>query len=89
MGSDIYVSYIKNPDAEFFKMKKRQDFIIANGLPTPDDVEEYFMENEPHKDGVQIQLPTTYHYDDMDYFVAKFKVKDIPDGVETIIVEYG
>lgn len=88
MSSDIIIYYAEEPDNEFFEMVGRREFAIENGKVTPDNVEKYFMNNESCADGIKIEIPTTKYYDP-DYLSVKFNIDDIPDGIKTIIVEYG
>lgn len=85
----MYVSYIKEPDNEFFTMKGRRDYAEENSLSIPLDVEEYFADNEVYTEGIKVQIPTKRYYNDGDYFAVKFSVANIPNEATTIIVEYG
>ena len=89
MSCNIYVSYIKDPDEEFFLMLGRQNYAIDNGQLVPADVQEYFGDNEVYTEGIRVLIPTKQHYTDGDYFAVKFSVADIPNEAATIIVEYG
>lgn len=89
MSSDLYVSYIKEPDSEFFEMRGRREFAIENNEPIPDNVEDYFRSNDSCTSGIRIRIPVIEYYDDPDYLTVTFKVEDIPEDVKTIIVEYG
>lgn len=89
MSCDIYVSYIKEPDDEFFTMKGRRDYAEENGLSIPVDVQEYFADNNVYVEGIKVQIPTKQYCTDMDYFAVKFNVVDIPNEASEIIVEYG
>ena len=89
MSCDIYVSYIKEPDDEFFMMKGRRDYAEENSLSIPPDVETYFADNEVYTEGIKVQIPTKQYYNDGDYFAVKISVADIPNEAAAIIVEYG
>lgn len=56
MSADYVVMGIKPPDEKWKKMKAVWDACVVAGLPIPRQVEQFFNDETPDKDGVKIDL---------------------------------
>lgn len=102
MGSDLWMCGIKPADDRFDEMKEIWDDCVHNNRPIPDEVEEYFNGLEPYEkrvfDGDKLKLITEKgimvnlfdHFKTVnnEFPMIRIKVKDIPDNIEMIVVDY-
>jgi len=81
MGMTIDVVGVVPPDETWRKMKAIWDACAAAGIETPDEVFEYFDEQNPDPDGMVVDIPCLKYGDNSGLEIV---VADIPDKVKII-----
>lgn len=100
MGFDLWVYGIKPADDKFDEMKEIWEDCISNNRLIPDEVEEYFNDLEPYEKcvfdngklinekGIMVDLFDHFQTVHSEFPMIGIKVKDIPDDIEMIVVDY-
>lgn len=85
MGMSTYVYGIRPPDETWKKMKAVWDACNDAGVDLPQDVRDFFAGDDPHDDGVKVDIDAAEHWDEQgDAIEYEIMVDEIPEGVKSI-----
>ena len=83
MAMSTKVQGIVPPDDKWHNMKKIWDSCEAENIAIPDEVLDYFKEEDPNPEGIVVDIASTKSGRDMEDW-HEVTVADIPDNVKII-----